>query len=68
MDVEEVEVIDAPVCKLFLAYGLDLMAFMEAVLELAYYEKIFPLHQTFFDGSSNALPRFNFIAIVCKTI
>lgn len=68
MDVEKVEVFKTPVCKLFFAYGLDLMAFMEAVPELACYKKIFPLDQTFFDCSSNSLTRFDFIAIVCRTI
>ncbi len=60
----EVEVVDAPVCELLAADGLDSVAVVEGVPELGYEEKIFALDEAFLDGAGDAFAGFLFVAVI----
>lgn len=64
MDEVEVEVVDAPVCELLFGNGLDLFGVVERVPELGDDEEVFAFYEPFFDGARDALPRFDFVAVV----
>jgi hypothetical protein len=64
VDVEKVEVFEAPVCELLAADGLDLLAVVEGVPEFGDDEEIFALYETFLDGTSYSLSTLNFVTVV----
>ena len=66
MNEVEVEIVDAPVCELLAADGLDSVAVVEGVPELGDEEKIFALDEAFFDGAGHAFAGFLFVAVIWK--
>jgi hypothetical protein len=60
----EVKVVNAPVCELLAADGLDFVAFVEGVPELGDEEEVFALHEALFDGAGDAFAGFFFVAVV----
>jgi hypothetical protein len=68
MDDEEVEIVDAPVCELLLADGLDFVAVMEGIPEFANQEEIFALDETVFDCSGNSFTCFLLVAVICNNL
>ena len=65
VDDVQVEVVDAPVAELLAADGLDLLAVVEGLPELADDEEIFALYEAVFDGTGYALAALDFVAVVC---
>lgn len=55
-DDVKIEVVDAPVCELLLAYGLDSVVVVEGVPEFGHEEEIIALHNTLIDGTGNSWP------------
>lgn len=64
VDDVEVEVVEAPVCELFFADGLDLVAVMEGVPQFGDEEEVFALYDALFDRTGNTLAGLDLIAIV----
>ena len=64
VDDVEIEIVDAPVLELFLADGLDAVVIVEGVPEFGDEEEVGAFDYTFFDGASDPLAAFGFIAIV----
>lgn len=60
----KVKVVNAPVSKLLAADELDTVTVVEAVPELRDNEQLLALYETFFYGACNALPGFDFVAVV----
>lgn len=60
----QVEVVNAPICELLAADGLDFVAFVEGVPELGDEEEVFALHEAVFDGAGDAFAGFFFVAVV----
>jgi hypothetical protein len=67
VDEVQVEVIDAPVFKLLLANGLDLLAVVEGLPELGNDEEVFALYEAVLDGAGYTLTALDFVSIVCET-
>lgn len=64
VDQVQVEVVDAPVGKLLLGDGLNLVIVVEGLPQLGDDEEVRSLYEAVFDGAGNALSGFDFIAIV----
>ena len=60
----EVEVVDAPVLKLFFADGFHDGVVVVGVPEFGDEEEVGALHDSFFDGAGDALAGFDFVAVV----
>lgn len=65
VDNVEVEVVDSPICELFLRNWLDLLRIVERVPELGYDEQVLALHQALVDGAGDTLSGFYLISVVC---
>lgn len=68
MDNVKVEVIDAPVLELLFADGLHTVMVVERVPEFGDKEEVGAFHNAFFDGASNALTGFLFVAIIWERL
>ena len=68
VDEVQVEVVDAPVSKLLAADGLDLLAVVECLPELADNEEVFALYKSLLDGPGDTLTALDFVAVVCDTL
>lgn len=64
----EVEVVDAPVLKLFFADGPNALLVMERVPQLGDEEEVGAFDDAFFDGSSHSLPAFGLVAVILWAI
>lgn len=60
----KIEVVDTPVSELLAADRLDAVTVVEAVPELRDNEELLALYEAFFYGACNALPGFDFVAVV----
>lgn len=67
VDEEQVKVVDAPVGQLLAADGLDLLAVVERLPELADNEELLTLDKTVLDGARNTLSALDLIAVVCSS-
>jgi len=65
VDDVQVEVVDAPVGQLLLADGLDLLALVECLPQLADDEEVFALYEAVLDGAGYTLAALDFVAVVC---
>lgn len=68
VDEVEVEVVDAPVGKLLADDGLDLLAVVEGLPELADDEEVLTLYKALLDGAGNTLAALDFVAVVCSRL
>ena len=66
MDDIEIEVVDAPILKLFLADRLHTVVVMEGVPELGDEEEIGALDEAFFYGTGDALTGLLLVTVISK--
>lgn len=66
VDDVQVEVVDAPVGQLLAADGLDLLALVERLPQLADDEEVFALYEAVLDGTGYTLAALDFVAVVCE--
>lgn len=64
VDVEEIEVVNAPVSELLAGNWLDLLLVVEAVPQLRDDEKVLALYQALLDGTGNTLASLNFVSVI----
>jgi hypothetical protein len=68
VDEVQVKVVDAPVGELLAADGLDLLAVVERLPQLADNEEILALYEAVLDGAGDTLAALDFVAVVCERV